>query len=114
MKLKEFFDAIEKEEYRTDYIVKLRYKYSWEKEYTVENEYLEYDGNYDQWVWLHDWDEGQEDVDVLGYISIDDVFVPTTQAPWSKGVEGTVKFRAAQQDTPTGTWTIPGLHDKED
>ena len=62
--------------YRTDYIVRLKYKYDWEKEYTIENEYLEYDSNNDCWVWLNDWNEGQTDVEVLGYIDIDDIYVP--------------------------------------
>ena len=73
MNLKEFGDAIRKEEYRTDYIVQLKYKYPWEKEYTVENVYLQYEANHDCWSWLYDWDEGYDDVEVLKYVSIDDV-----------------------------------------
>ena len=77
MKLNEFFEMLDADDFpRTDYIVLLKYKYDWEKEYTVENEYLEYDGNHDEWVWLNDWNEGQTDVEVLGYIDIDEVEVP--------------------------------------
>ena len=77
MKLKKFFEMLDKDShYRTDYIVRLKYKYDWEKEYTIENEYLEYDSNNDCWVWLNDWNEGQTDVEVLGYIDIDDIYVP--------------------------------------
>ena len=77
MKLNEFFEMLDSDDFlRTDYIVKLAYKYDWEKEYTVENQYLEYDGNQDAWVWLNDWNEGQTDVEVLGYIDIDEVEVP--------------------------------------
>ena len=108
MKLQEFYKMLDSDDFlRTDYIVKLAYKYDWEKEYTIENEYLEYDGNQDVWVWLHDWNEGQTDVEVLGYIDIDDVDVPEPGY-------GTVKFKATQQDTPTGSWRIPGLHDSEE
>lgn len=77
MKLNEFFEMLDAEDFlRTDYIVCLKYKYDWEKEYTIENEYLQYDGNHDDWVWLHDWNEGQTDVEVLGYIDIDELEVP--------------------------------------
>ena len=74
MKLSEFFNLIEKEEYRTDYIVQLKYKYGWEKEYTIENVYLEYEAKNDCWVWLYDWNEGQEEAEVLRYVSIENVF----------------------------------------
>lgn len=108
MKLQEFFEMADADDFLiTDYIVKLAYKYDWEKEYTVENEYLQYDDRHDQWVWLHDWNEGQEDVHVLGYVSIDDVDVPELGY-------GSVKFKAVQQETPAGNWRIPGLHDSEE
>ena len=77
MKLNEFFEMLDSDDFlRTDYIVCLKYKYDWEKEYIIENEYLQYDGNRDEWVWLHDWNEGQTDVEVLGYIDIDELEVP--------------------------------------
>lgn len=56
-----------------DYIVKLKYRYSFEERYTIENQILEYDGSEDEYVWLDDWDEGQDDVEVLGYIAVQDV-----------------------------------------
>ena len=56
-----------------DYIVKLKYRYSFEERYTIENQILEYDGSKDEYVWLDDWNEGQDDVEVLGYIAVQDV-----------------------------------------
>lgn len=56
-----------------DLIVTIKYKYDWETEYITENQFLEYDGNRNAYVWLHDWDEGQTDVTVLGCIPVSDV-----------------------------------------
>lgn len=56
-----------------DYIVKLKYRYSFEERYTIENQILEYDGSENEYVWLDDWNEGQDDVEVLGYIAVQDV-----------------------------------------
>lgn len=75
LNLEQFFKRLDREP-RNDYIVRLAYKYNWEKEYTVSNEILEYDGEHDYYIWLNDWDEGQQDVKVLGYICIDEVDVP--------------------------------------
>lgn len=73
MTLEELFAELEKLDYMKDWIVRLQYKYEWEDEYTISNEVLEvYDGEY--W-WLKDWNEGQTDVTVLGYIDLDDVAV---------------------------------------
>lgn len=76
MTLEEFFYKLEKLDYYEDVIVEIAYKYDWENEYTIENQYLEYDGNVGDWVWLHDWDEGQQNVEVLGYIRMQDVDIP--------------------------------------
>lgn len=56
-----------------DLIVTLKYKYDWETDYIIENQFLEYDGNVDNYIWLHDWDEGQTDVTVLGFIPVSEV-----------------------------------------
>lgn len=80
MKLNEFVDMLDSDDFlRTDYIVRLKYKYPWEKDYTISNEYLEYDGNHDRWFWLNDWNEGQTDVEVIGYIDIDNAWVPNNE-----------------------------------
>lgn len=56
-----------------DLIVTIKYKYDWETDYIIENQLLEYDGNVDNYIWLHDWDEGQTDVTVLGFIPVSEV-----------------------------------------
>ena len=61
-----------------DKIVSIRYKYLHEKEWTQSNEVLEVDMSADgYYVWLNDWDEGQEDVEILGCISVSDIDVPS-------------------------------------
>lgn len=76
--LKEFFEHINKPcylSYKQDLIVTVNYKYPYEHCYTVDNEILEYDGDHDDWIWTHDWDEGQS-LDPLGvYIS---AYVPVS------------------------------------
>lgn len=74
MTLKEFFNELNKEEMAYDYIVRIKYKYSFETEDTISNEYLFWDYEVDDYVWFNDWFEGQQNVEVLDYISLDDVF----------------------------------------
>lgn len=54
-----------------DYLVFLRYKYDHENEYSETVEMLEYDGNNDSHVWLHDWNEGQTDCYVICAVPFD-------------------------------------------
>lgn len=78
----QFYEALQKEVenynkrigYMSNYIVRIGYKYDYEKEYFIDNEYLFCDNG--DYVWLNDWDEGQEDVILIGIISVDDVFSP--------------------------------------
>ena len=70
----EFFNLIKDEHEK--YIVRLAYKYDWEKEYDISNEILEWDDSFNNYVWLNDWNEGQSDVYVLGFIKVSDVIVP--------------------------------------
>lgn len=74
MSLNDFFKYLEDKPIQ-DYIVKLRYKYSWEPDWNYSNEFLEcaFDLNY---IWNNDWNEGYDDVEVLGYIAVADVDVP--------------------------------------
>lgn len=72
MTINEMFDELENK-VRDTYIVTLKYKYDFEEKYTIENHILEYDCMSDSYVWLNDWNEGQTDVEVLGYILLDDV-----------------------------------------
>lgn len=80
MKSEQLFKAIEedclKHHCYSDYIVRVRYKYEWVSKWIYSNEYLEWEGNTGDWCWLKDWNEGQEDVEFLGFISVDDIEVP--------------------------------------
>ena len=76
MTLDKFYKKIEQLNLREDLIVKIAYKYKWEKDYTFTNEYLQYIPCRDDWEWLNDWNEGQQDVKVIGFISMSNVTVP--------------------------------------
>lgn len=54
-----------------DYVVRLTLKYDDEKDYRYTNEILLFDG--DDYIWANDWDEGEQDVEVLGYISVSEI-----------------------------------------
>lgn len=58
-------------------IVKIKYRYDHETEWTIDNEILEPCQGYsdDGWMWLNDWDEGQQQQFVLGWIALSDVEV---------------------------------------
>jgi hypothetical protein len=72
MTVKEMFNELEDKE-RDTIIVTLKYKYDFEENYTIENHILEYDFMSDSYVWLNDWNEGQTDVEVLGYMPLGNV-----------------------------------------
>ena len=72
MTIDEMFNELENK-MRDTYIVTLKYKYEFEEKYTIENHILEYDSITDSYVWLNDWNEGQTDVEVLGYMILGDV-----------------------------------------
>ena len=60
-----------------DYVVRLKYKYTCEEEYTYSNELLLVNSAFG-YEWNNDWHEGQEDVEVLGWLRIDEVKIPTS------------------------------------
>lgn len=70
MKLDDFFKFLAKFPV-DDYVVRLKLKYDDEKDYRYTNEILEFDG--DDYVWSNDWDEGQQDVEVIGYMPVSDI-----------------------------------------
>lgn len=75
MTLKEFSERLESDSIE-DKIVSLRYKYSFEKDWTYSNEILEVDMNVEgNYVWLNDWNEGQEEIEILGYVNVSDVMI---------------------------------------
>lgn len=73
--LEQFFKRLDREP-RNDYIVRLRQRYDWQEDWEYFNILLEYNGNNDEYIWSWDYNEGQQHVEVLGYICIDEVDVP--------------------------------------
>lgn len=64
------------------YIITVKYKFTCEDHYTIENQYLDVDfdhyyNDYYPYIWLNDWYEGQEEVEVLGYIKLSEVKTQT-------------------------------------
>ena len=72
MTIDEMFNELE-DKARDTYIVTLKYKYDFEEKYTIENHILKYESITDSYVWLNDWNEGQTDIEVLGYMLLGDV-----------------------------------------
>ena len=60
-----------------DYIVSLRYKYSWEDDWNYSNEILVWEPHLTAYEWYLDWNEGYDEVEVLGYIANADAEVPS-------------------------------------
>lgn len=76
MTIEEFYEWLKKQPIE-DKLVYMKYKYSWEDRWTVSNEYLEVDMSVDDnYVWLRDWNEGQEDVEILGCIDVGEIDIP--------------------------------------
>lgn len=73
--LEEFYKMVEDKEIYGDLIVRLAYKYDYEEKYEVSNEVGCYNHQADCFDWFNDWDEGQQDVYVLGFIKVDNVIV---------------------------------------
>lgn len=81
MTLDAFYDQVDKLKVdRFPIIVKLKYKYDHETEYTVSTEILDYYD--DMYIWVNDWYEGQQNIQVIAWISAEDVIdivFPETQ-----------------------------------
>ena len=56
-----------------DYIVFIKLKYKHENTYRYTQEYLYYDFEDSMWTWNMDWWEGEENVDIYGMISFEDM-----------------------------------------
>lgn len=75
MKVDDFFKLLAKLPV-DDYVIRLKLKYDHEKYYSYTNELLIYDGSdYEGSIyhWDNDWDEGQQDVQVIGYIAVSQI-----------------------------------------
>lgn len=67
MNMAEFFNYFDKV-IPGDYIIWLKYKYSFETEYIYTKEILTH--CVDHFEWLNDWNEGQEDIIILGFVPV--------------------------------------------
>ena len=76
----EFEKIVDEKYYADDLLVLMRYKYNWESEdewqYSKELYLFTCYKGHCQHAWLHDWDEGQQDVEILGFMKIDNVPFP--------------------------------------
>ena len=61
---------------KTDYIVKIESRFKSEDKLYIENEVLEYSAIIDDFIWSYDWNEGQEYINIVGCIAIEDIIVP--------------------------------------
>ena len=67
------FEKINQQQgYVDDFLVYIKYKYDFEKEYDTEFLYYQYDGNNDKYVVNTDWWEGQQDIIIAGVRSFYD------------------------------------------
>ena len=73
MTLDEMSRRMRDHEWREDWIVKIKYKYDWEKKYSYEIRVLQYDAESDNWFWDTDWNEGQTDCSVVWMIPLQDI-----------------------------------------
>ena len=80
MSLEEFHEWLKYQPVKAK-LVYMRYKYSCEDRWTVSNEYLDVDTSVDgYYIWLNDWWEGQEDVEILGCVDVSEIDVPLFEA----------------------------------
>lgn len=69
----EFEKLIDEKYYFDDLLVFMRYKYDFETEWDYSKQLFLFEGDDIGHVWQNDWDEGQQDVEILGFMKIDDV-----------------------------------------
>ena len=80
MTLEEFYKYIKTELYQ-DYLVRIKMKYDFDKEYEEHNELYLFSGSEGGYEWLHDWWEGQPEVEVNGFIPVSDIQIKQ-KATW--------------------------------
>lgn len=71
--LQAFYKTVHEKYYFDDLLVFMRYKYDFETEWNYSNQLFLFESDDIGHVWQHDWDEGQQDVEILGFMKIDDV-----------------------------------------
>lgn len=55
----------------TDYIVCIRLRYDHEKEWRKITEVMEYDPTSDTHIWITDWHEGEQHIEIMAAVPID-------------------------------------------
>ena len=74
----QFYDTLEKCGRSGNIIVRMRIGYDCDNEWEYLNELLEYNPfpyfNDPVFLWQNDWDEGQQRVEILDYIFVDDLW----------------------------------------
>lgn len=80
MTIEEFESKVARSMMVESKVVSIRLKYSFESDWRYINELYLYDPEgglpYSDYVWENDWYEGEEYVEILGYINISDIKVP--------------------------------------
>lgn len=71
--LQAFYKTVYEKYYFDDLLVFMRYKYDFETEWDYSKQLFLFEGDDIGHVWQNDWDEGQQDVEILGFMKIDDV-----------------------------------------
>lgn len=72
MTLDKFYNEIVPTLQYGDYIVRIKYRYFWERNYRYTNEVLSIGGAYGV-EWLNDWNEGESDCNVISFINVNDI-----------------------------------------
>ena len=72
----EFYQAVDNQPNKADMLVRIKMKYSCDKEYEYLNVLYVFDMDKVKHVWYWDWYEGQQDVEIIGAVLLEDVDVP--------------------------------------
>lgn len=67
----EYEDFLKQNLLRTDYIVCIRLRYDHEKEWREITEVMEYDPTSDTHIWISDWHEGEQHIEIMAAVPID-------------------------------------------
>lgn len=62
----------------SNYLVKIRLKYEHEKHYRYTHELCIWNWETNKYEWYMDWNEGEQDIEILGCIDLDDVDIENT------------------------------------
>lgn len=74
--LQAFYKTVYEKYHFDDLLVFMRYKYDFETEWNYSNQLFLFESDDIGHVWQRDWDEGQQDVEILAFMRIDDIVIP--------------------------------------